>query len=56
MQGRITEEHLEMAETAFPGIAEVYAALPDKPSTFLQLVWLYEDAVQELADSMRDAC
>jgi hypothetical protein len=45
VQGRITESHLGLAEGSFPGIAELYAALPDKPATFLQLVWIYEDAV-----------
>ncbi|RMH43358.1 MAG: hypothetical protein D6689_05405 [Deltaproteobacteria bacterium] len=52
MQGRITERHLALADQTFPGIADVYAALPDKPATFLQLVWLYEEAVREVA---RDA-
>jgi len=52
VRGRITEEHLELAEATFPGIAEMYAALAEKPSTFLQLVWLYEDALQEVVGSM----
>lgn len=51
MRGRITEEHLELAELTFPGITEMYTALPDKPSTFLQLVWLYEDVVAALNES-----
>ncbi len=51
MQGRITEKHLELAEDTFPGICEMYAALPEKPATFLQLVWLYEDAVQAVYES-----
>ena len=40
--GRITEKHLCEAEKTFPGIGEMYAALAHKPSTFLQLVWIYE--------------
>lgn len=53
MQGRITEKHLGLAERTFPGICEVYAALPEKPATFLQLVWLYEEAVQAVDESRR---
>ena len=53
VQGRITEKHLELAERTFPGICEMYAALPEKPATFLQLVWLYEDAIQALYESDR---
>ena len=45
MVGRITEEHLSEAEKSFPGIIEIYAALPTKPMTFLQLVYIYETAV-----------
>jgi len=40
--GRITEKHLAEAEKTFPGIADMYQALPSKPATFLQLVWIYE--------------
>lgn len=47
MQGRITEKHLGLAEDTFPGIAELYATLDDKPATFLQLVWLYEELVAQ---------
>jgi hypothetical protein len=42
VRGRITEEHLPLAEETFPGICAVYAQLSDKPATFLQLVWIYE--------------
>ena len=43
--GRITEKHLCEAEKTFPGIGEMYAALAHKPSTFLQLVWIYETSL-----------
>ena len=46
MQGRITEAHLPMAEESYPGIGDVYAALDEKPATFLQLVWIYEELCQ----------
>lgn len=49
MRGRITEKHLAQAERSFPGICEVYDCLPKKPATFLQLVWLYEEVLQEEA-------
>lgn len=42
MQGRITERQLPMAEKCFPGICALYAAMPVKPLTFLQLLWAYE--------------
>lgn len=45
MVGRITEEHLSLAEESFPGIADVYQRLKDKPLTFLQLLWQYETMV-----------
>ena len=43
MRGRITEEHLELAEQSFPGISEVYLAMARKPATFLHLLWIYQD-------------
>ena len=43
MQGRITEAELPLAEESFPGICQVYDQLPDKPATFLQLLWIYEE-------------
>ena len=43
--GRITEKHLSEAEKTFPGIAEMYDALTRKPTTFLQLVWIYESTL-----------
>jgi len=52
VQGRITEKHLGQAENTFPGIAELYRTLDDKPATFLQLVWLYEAAVAEIDGRM----
>ncbi len=51
MQGRITEAELPLAEESFPGICQVYDELPDKPATFLQLVWIYEELC-ECADAM----
>jgi len=42
MGGFITERDFPEAEKSFPGIAAFYAALKDKPETFLQLVMLYE--------------
>jgi hypothetical protein len=44
MQGRITERQLPLAERCFPGISEFYARMPDKPLTFLQLLWAFEDS------------
>jgi len=32
-----------MAESSFPGITRFYASLDEKPATFLQLVWAFED-------------
>ena len=40
--GRITEEHLSLAEQSFPGILAMYQSMKDKPRTFLQLLWRYE--------------
>ena len=40
--GRITEEHLSLAEQSFPGILDMYQRMKDKPRTFLQLLWQYE--------------
>lgn len=51
MQGRITEAELPLAEESFPGICQVYDALCDKPATFLQLLWIYEE-VCECADDL----
>ena len=45
MRGRITEEHLAMAERTFPGISRVYSRMRNKPPTFLHLVWAYEDSL-----------
>jgi hypothetical protein len=42
VQGRITERHLPLAEESFPGIGRFYRNLPEKPATFLQLVWMFE--------------
>jgi hypothetical protein len=45
VQGRITERQLPMAEACFPGISALYARMPQKPATFLQLLWAYEGQV-----------
>lgn len=44
VRGRILEAHLPLAEESFPGIGEMYQELGDKSLTFLQLVWIYEEA------------
>jgi hypothetical protein len=41
MSGLVTERDLEEADTEFPGIGALYARLPEKPRTFLDLVRLY---------------
>ena len=41
MSGLITERDFAEAEAAFPGIERFYAALTQKPATFLDLVRLY---------------
>ena len=51
MVGRITEEHLSEADETFPGIALMYRTLEDKPATFLQLLWLYESALNAEGDA-----
>jgi len=49
VQGRITERHLPLAERSHPGISRFYRELPDKPATFLQLLWAFEGARQARA-------
>jgi hypothetical protein len=44
MQGFIQEQHLDSAESAFPGIQALYLGLAVKPQTFLELVWEYQRA------------
>jgi hypothetical protein len=39
LAGFITEQHLAEAEKEFPGISRFFAECPQKPKTFLQLVW-----------------
>jgi hypothetical protein len=48
VQGRITEAQLPQAEKSFPGISAVYDAMEDKPATFLQLVWMYEELMLQI--------
>jgi len=42
MVGFITERDLAQAEQSFPGIGQFFAALVDKPRTFLDLVARFE--------------
>jgi hypothetical protein len=41
VRGFITERDFANAECEFPGICAFYAALAEKPMTFLELVWSY---------------
>jgi hypothetical protein len=50
MRGFVTDRDLEAAEACFPGIRAFYASLARKPTTFLELVWLYEAARLAHAD------
>ena len=55
MQGFITERDLDQADHEFPGIAAYFAALADKPRTFLELVaefdhWTSEHELQAGVD------
>ncbi len=47
MQGYITEADFAQAEEVFPGITALYESLEEKPSNFLELVWLYNDIYGE---------
>jgi hypothetical protein len=42
MVGFITEQDLEQAEEAFPGIAQFFCSLTRKPRTFLELVCWFD--------------
>ena len=42
MVGFITEQNLEQAEEAFPGIRNLFEALPRKPRTFLELLAVFQ--------------
>jgi hypothetical protein len=42
MRGFITEQDLDQADEAFPGIRCFFQSLPSKPRTFLELVTLFE--------------
>jgi hypothetical protein len=54
VQGRITIAQLPLAEKTFPGISEMYAKLPEKPATFLQLVWIYETTMRKAAQAVQE--
>jgi hypothetical protein len=45
MRGIVIDRHLDLAEATFPGITAFYATLLLRPTTFLELVWLYEDKI-----------
>jgi hypothetical protein len=45
LHGFITEENFDEADEAFPGIARFYEQCRTKPTTFLDLVWQFEDAI-----------
>jgi len=45
MRGFINETHMEAAEAMFPGIRRFYQSLGSKPTTFLELVWEYQQRV-----------
>ena len=49
MGGFITERDFATAECEFPGIQRLYERLPQKPRTFLELVWTYERTVRDVA-------
>jgi hypothetical protein len=44
MRGFVTDRDLDAAEKCFPGIARFYRSLARKPTTFLELVWAYQEA------------
>jgi hypothetical protein len=49
VRGFVTDKDLDSAETCFPGIVRFYLSLPQKPQTFLELVWAYEATRQTFA-------
>ena len=48
MKGLISQRHRAQAERVFPGIWQLYEALPSKPVTFLELLWIYCDHEEQL--------
>jgi hypothetical protein len=42
MRGFINETHMDAAEAMFPGIRRFYDELGSKPTTFLELLWEYQ--------------
>jgi hypothetical protein len=46
MVGFITDDDLEQAEEAFPGILQFFSSLARKPRTFLELVWWFSHTSQ----------
>jgi hypothetical protein len=55
MRGLVTERDLQAAEAEFPGIQALYARLPEKPRTFLDLVQLYFQRQEGAARATRAA-
>ena len=49
LEGLITESHFEQAEEQFPGITRFYSECPAKPTTFLELVWLFQNRERSAA-------
>jgi hypothetical protein len=45
LKGWVTERHFQEAEAEFPGIEAFFRGLgpEEKPGTFLELVWKYEE-------------
>ncbi len=52
MSGFIRERDLQQAELVFPGIVRLFESLSPKPSTFLELVALYDRADQSRPASL----
>lgn len=43
LKGWVTERHFAEAEVEFPGIKKFFEELEEKPGTFLELVWKFEE-------------
>jgi hypothetical protein len=43
LRGMVTERDLSLAEGSFPGIGEFYRRSPQRYTTFLELVWAYQE-------------
>ena len=47
MRGMVTERDLPAADVEFPGIVALYLRLTEKPRTFLDLVRLYFQRLEQ---------